>query len=183
MEVEIVVAIVSSSVAVLTAGASLVNSFIQGRKARVAQVVLANRVKTMDEMRVGFTNFIGLANKDAIKAAQNNPEVLKIFSDDLFLGYGKIKTYIKPFFPMDKELLKALDELYYCILAAFNGDEEKQNKLDGLREDFADKYLKYDWAYWRYIQRQREGNYMDSTDAFDKVYKEFMEELEKKNNK
>ncbi len=56
---------------------------------------------------------------------------------------------------------------------------KKQALLDGLKEDFADKYLKYDWAYWKYLQKQKEGNYMNSDDAFDNVYYEFIEEIKK----
>ena len=97
----------------------------------------------------------------------------------MFNGYGKIKTYIKPFYKIDNELLTALDKLYNSILCALNGGENSPTEIDDLSKDFADKYLVYDWAYWKYIQRQKEGNFMNSDDAFDNVYYEFKEEIKK----
>lgn len=179
MEIETVIAILTAGFAAVTSVISFTFSIIQGRRDRTRQVVLANRIKYMEEIREGFTLFIGLANVEAIKAAKNNSEVLKNFSSNLFTGYGKIKTYIKPFYQIDKSLLIALDNLYDCILSVLNGEDKNEPLLDGLREDFADKYLKYDWAYWKYIQRQKEGNFMNSDDAFDKVYYEFLEDIKK----
>lgn len=179
MDIEKIIAVVSACFAVITSVASFTFSFIQNRRARTREVILTNRIKYMDEIREGFTCFIGLANAEAIKAAKNNSEVLKNFSDNLFKGYGKIKTFIKPFYKIDKELLDSLDKLYYGILSALNGAEENENSLDALREDFADKYLKYDWAYWKYIQRQKEGNFMNSDDAFDEVYYDFLKEIKR----
>lgn len=180
MNVETIIAIVTAAIAFLTSVASFTYNLVQNRKDRIQRVILDNRIKYMNEIRDGFTNLIGLANMGAIKAAKNNSEVLKNFSSSLFSGYGKIKTYIKPFYDIDRALLIALDDLYNCILAVLNGEDKDGASLDGLREDFADKYLKYDWAYWKYIQRQKEGNYMNSDDAFDNVYYEFTEEIEKK---
>lgn len=113
----------------------------------------------MNEIREGFTCFIGLANSEAVRHACNSPEIMKIYTSSLFNGYGKIKTYIKPFYKIDNELLTALDKLYNSILCALNGGENSPTEIDDLSKDFADKYLVYDWAYWKYIQRQKEGNY------------------------
>ena len=179
MKVETIIAIVTALIAFLTSVASFTYNLIQNRKDRVQKVILENRIKYMNEMREGFTNIIGLVNSEAINYAKSNKEVMKIFSQNLFNGYGKIKTYIKPFYKIDYELLTALDKLYYCTLSILNGSDENKNSIDGLREEFAEKYLKYDWAYWKYIQRQKEGNYMNSDDAFDKVYYEFIEEIKK----
>lgn len=179
MKVETIIAIITAGIALLTSVASFTYNLIQNRKDRIQRVILDNRIKYMNEIREGFTALIGLANADAIKLAQNNSDALKIYFQDLSNGYGKIKTYIKPFYDIDRELLDALDKLYYGILSELNGANDSANSIDALREDFADKYLKYDWAYWKYIQRQKEGNYMNSDDAFDKVYYEFLKELDK----
>ncbi|MCM1546398.1 MAG: hypothetical protein NC033_05105 [Clostridiales bacterium] len=179
MSVETIIAIITAGIAFITSVASFTYNFIQNRKERIQKVILENRIKYMNEIREGFSCLIGLANAETIKYAQNNSEAMKVFSENLFIGYGKIKTHIKPFYKIDKELLVALDKLYDCILSTLNGDNQPQTPIDGLREDFADKYLKYDWAYWKYIQRQKEGNYMNSDDAFDKVYYEFVEEINK----
>lgn len=180
MQVETIIAIITAAVAFLTSVASFTYNLIQNRKDRIQRVILDNRIKYMNEIREGFSCFIGLVNLESIKFAQSNKEVMKIYVDNLFKGYGKIKTYIKPFYSIDNELLTALDKLYYCTLSIINGAEENRNSIDGLREDFSDKYLKYDWAYWKYIQRQKEGNYMNSDDAFDEVYYQFLKEIDKK---
>lgn len=179
MKAETIIAIVTAAIAFLTSVASFTYNLIQNRKSRIQKVILDNRIKYMNEIREGFTNFIGLVNLDAINFAQNNKDVMKVYADNLFAGYGKIKTYIKPFYKIDHELLTALDKLYYRTLSVLNGADENKQAIDGLREDFADKYLKYDWAYWKYIQKQKEGNYMNSDDAFDDVYNEFIEEIRK----
>ena len=179
MKVETIIAIVTAAIAFLTSVASFTYNLIQTRKDRIQKVIWDNRIKYMTEIKEGFTSFIGLVNLEAIKFAQNNKDVLKIYSEKLFNGYGKIKTYIKPFYKIDYELLTALDKLYYCTLSVLNGADENKNTIDGLREDFADKYLKYDWAYWKYIQRQKEGNYMNSNNAFDEVYYDFLKEVDK----
>jgi len=177
MNAETVIAIITAGIALLTSIASITYNLIQSRKDRVQKVILENRIKYMNEIRDGFGSFIGLANAEAIKFALSNTEALNNFSGNLFKGYGKIKTYIKPFYKIDKELLISLDKLYYCILTVMNGTDKNIAELDALREDFADKYLKYDWAYWKYIQRQKEGNYMNSDDAFDNVYYEFVDSI------
>lgn len=182
MSIETIIAIVTAGIAFITSVASFTYNFIQNRKERVQKIILENRIKYMNEIRNGFSDFIGLANAKTIKYAKNNSEAMKVFSENLFVGYGKIKTYIKPFYKIDKELLVALDNLYYCILSTLNGDIKTETEIDNLREDFADKYLKYDWAYWKYIQRQKEGNYMNSDDAFDEVYYEFIKEINKNSN-
>lgn len=175
MNIETIIAIITAGIAFVTSVASLTYNFIQNRKDRVQKVILENRVKYMNEIREGFTSFIGLANLDAIKYAKSCPEVM----NNLFSGYGKIKTYIKPFYKIDKELLNALDKIYGIILSALNGEEINRAAFDELREDFSDKFLKYDWAYWKYIQRQKEGNFMNSDDAFDNVYCEFIKSIDK----
>ncbi|MDE7439854.1 MAG: hypothetical protein K2N23_05045, partial [Clostridia bacterium] len=177
MNIEGIIAVVSACFAVITSVASFTINFIQGRRERTRQVILTNRIKYMDEMREGFTSFIGLAHSDAIKAAKNNSEVLKSFSSNLFIGYGKIKTYIKPFYDIDRELLDALENTYKCVLSMLNGEKNDGAELELLRKDFEKKYLKYDWAYWKYIQRQKEGNFMNSDDAFDRVYYDFVKSI------
>lgn len=179
MSVETIIAIVTAGIALITSVASFTYNLIQSRKDRIQKVILDNRIKYMNEIRDGFADFIGSANIEAIKLAQSNSEVMKNYSKNLFSGYGKIKTYIKPFYKIDKELLIALDSIYNCILSVLNGNKENEKLIDDLREDFAKKYLTYDWAYWKYIQRQREGNYMNSDDAFDDVYYNFVEEINK----
>lgn len=179
MNVEAIIAIITAGIALITSVTSFTYNFIQNRKERIQKVILDNRIKYMYEIRDGFTNFIGLVNTRAIKFAQSNSDVIKIYSENLFSGYGKIKTYIKPFYKIDKELLTALDSLYDCVLSVLNGDEDKTKLIENLRDDFEDKYLKYDWAYWKYIQNQKEGNYMNSDNAFDNVYYNFVEELKK----
>lgn len=179
MDIENIIAVVSACFAVVTSAVSLTLNFIQGRRERTRQVILTNRIKYMDEIREGFTNFIGLANVGAIKAAKNNNDVLKSFTSNLFVGYGKIKTYIKPFYDIDRELLEALDKTYNCILAMLNGEVTDSAELEKSSKDFESKYLKYDWAYWKYIQRQKEGNFINSDDAFDNVYYDFVKSLPK----
>ena len=179
MNVETIIAIVTAGIAFVTSIVSFTYNLIQNRKNRIQKVILDNRIKYMDEIREGFTSFIGLANIDAIRFAQNNPDIMNTFSNNLFNGYGKIKTYIKPFYKIDKELLIALDNVYSGILSVLNGEEISRESFDKLREDFADKYLKYDWAYWKYIQRQKEGNFMNSDDAFDNVYYDFIANIDK----
>lgn len=179
MDIGNIVALVSACLAVATSVISLTLNLIHGRRERTRQVILTNRIKYMDEMREGFTNFIGLANVEAIKAANNNIEVLRNFTSNLFVGYGKIKTYIKPFYDIDRELLEALDKTYNCVLAMLNGEATDSAELEKLSKDFEMKYLKYDWAYWKYIQRQKEGNFMNSDDAFDNVYYDFVKSLPK----
>lgn len=177
MDIERIIAVVSACFAVFVSVASFVLNFIQNRRERTRQVILTNRIKYMDEIREGFTDFIGLANPEAIKAAKNHSEVLKNFSDRLFKGYGKIKTYIKPFYDIDRALLDALDKTYGCILRMLNGEKNDGRELQLLSKDFEIKYLKYDWAYWKYIQRQKEGNFMNSDDAFDSVYYDFVKTI------
>lgn len=178
MKLETIIAIITAAIAFLTSVASFTYNLIQTRKDRTQKVILDNRIKYMNEIREGFTNFIGLVNIEAIKLALSNQDVLKTYFEKLFIGYGKLKTYIKPFYKIDNELLASLDKLYFCVLSVINDNEENKNTIDELREDFANKYLKYDWAYWKYIQRQKEGNYMNSDNAFDQVYYEFTKEIE-----
>ena len=178
MNVETVIAIVTAGIAFVTSVATFTYNFIQNRKNRIQKVILDNRVKYMDGIREGFTDLVGLANSGAIKIAKASSDVKKIYCERLFDGYGKLKTYIKPFYKMDGELLVTLDALYARILDALDGEADAR-ELDALRESFADKYLKYDWAYWKYIQSQKEGNYMDSDEAFDNVYYEFVNGLDR----
>ncbi len=177
MSAETIIAIVTAGIALVTSVASFTYNFIQNKKDRVQKVILDNRIKYMYAMREGYSSLIGLANAGAINSLKNGDEVKKIYFEKLFSGYGQIKSYIKPFYSIDIELLTALDKLYSYILAMINGEENDDQKLEAYREDFSKKYLIYDWAYWKYIQRQKEGNYTNSDDAFDKVYEDFLEEL------
>ena len=179
MATEIIIAIATAAVALVTSIASIVHNRIQQKKDRVQKTVLENRVKYLVEIREGYSSIIGLSNIKTIRLAKNSPEVMEKFSEMLFTGYGKIKAHIKPFYEIDKELLISLDRLYDCILSALNGDEHEAGSLDELRESFSDLYLKYDWAYWKYIQSQRDGIFVDSDDAFDKIYYDFVEGIEK----
>ena len=177
MKIETIIAIVSAAIAFVTSIANLIYNIIQRRKDRTQKVVLDNRIKYLNEIREGYASFIGLANFESIKYAQNNIELMKIYFEKLLLGYGKIRTYLKPYYKIEKELLDTLDELYYCVLTVLNGKEVSKEFIAKLRDDFADQYLKYDWAYWKYIQRQKEGNFMDSDDDFDKVYNDLVEKI------
>ena len=177
MSIETIIAIVTAGIALVTSVVGFSYNLIQSRKDRVQKIILENRIKYMDEIREGFSSFIGLANTAAINSALKNSEAAKIYYEKLYTGYGKIKTYIKPFYAIDKELLVSLDALYFHMLKLLNGKGAKEAELDALREDFADKYLKYDWAYWKYIQNQKSGNYMNSDDAFDEVYFKFVNSL------
>lgn len=180
MSVETIIAIVTAGIALVTSAVSFSYNLIQNRKSRIQKVILDNRIKYLYGIREGFTDFIGLANAGAITAATHSEDIKKVFVTNLFSGYGKIKTYIKPFYEIDEALLKVLNETYFCILDILNGKSERAAEIDGLRESLEDKYLKYDWAYWKYIQSQKEGNFMNSDDAFDEVYYQFVKSLNKK---
>lgn len=177
MSVETIIAIVTSCIAFVTSVASFSYNLIQSRKDRIQKVILENRLKYLYEIREGFSEFIGLANIGAIKAANGNSEIKKAYFSSLFNGYGKMKTYLKPFYDIEKDLIKSLDALYNHILSLANGETDDAASLDTFLKDFSDKYHKYDWAYWKYIQLQKEGNYMNSDDAFDNVYYEFIEKI------
>lgn len=179
MSAELIIALVTAGIALITSAVTFSYGVIQNKKNRIQKIILDNRIKYMDEIREGFTAIIGLANTGAIKAVNNSPEAKKIYFQNLLYGYGKIKTYIKPFYKPDSALLNSLDNLYDCILCVLNGDVKKAAELEDLKKDFEDKYLIYDWSYWKYIQKQKSGNYMDSDDAFDEVYDEFLKSLEK----
>ena len=133
----------------------------------------------MDEIRDGFSAIIGLANETVITLAKTESPILKTYTEKLLYGYGKLKTLIKPFYEIDKELLISLESLYETILSALVGDTNAVKQINCLRDDFSDKYLKYDWAYWKYIQSQKDGNYVNSDDAFDKIYYDFVEKVNK----
>lgn len=180
MNIEIIIAIVSAAIAFVTSVSNFAYNIIQHRKDRTQKVILENRIKYMNEIREGYSNFIGLADIESIKYAQNNHEVMKIYSDKLFTGYGKIKTYLKPFYKIEEALLAKLDELYNRMLSALNGKEKNTDSIAELREDFTDKFLKYDWAYWEYIQRQKEGNFMNSDKDFDQVYNDLIKRINEK---
>ena len=179
MNVETIIAIITAGIAFVTSAATLTYNLMQSRKERVQKIILDNRISYMNEMRDGFANVIGLSNAKAIALAKADANVMKTFSQKLFGGYGKIKAYIKPFYKIDKALLDALDSLYDCILALLEGNAEAADSIDALREAFADKYLKYDWAYWKYIQSQRNAGYINSDEDFDKIYYQFVDTVEK----
>lgn len=179
MNVETVIAIITAGFAAITSVASFTFNFIQGRRDRTRQVILTNRIKYLDEIREGFTLFIGAASIQAIKAAKDNSEVLKNLTGNLFTGYGKLKTYLKPFYDIEKKIINYLDDTYVCVLSMLNGEKCDEKEFESLRKNFENEYLKYDWAYWKYIQRQKEGNFMNSDDAFDDVYAEFVAALPK----
>ena len=179
MNVETIIAIVTAGIAFITSVASFIYNLSQSRKERVQKIVLSNRITYLNEIRNGFTCIIGLCNLKAIRLAKENKDVMKVFSEKLFSGYGRLKAYIKPFYQIDEELLVALDDLYNCVLSSFYDDEIDAESIDRLRNVFTDKYAKYDWAYWKYIQWQKNGKYINSDDAFDKVYNEFVKEISK----
>ena len=180
MEPELIITIVTAGIALITSAVSFAYTFIQNKKERIRKIVLDNRIRYMNEIRQGFTDIIGLSYPAAIKLAKNNNETMKSYAEKLFNGFGKIKTYLKPFYKIDKEVLHALDCLYTNILSALHDNDETTQDIDKLRNDFADKYLKYDWAYWKYIQQQKDGKYKNSDDDFDKVYYDFIKSIEKK---
>ena len=177
MNWEIIIAIVTAGIALVTSVVSFTLNVINAKKDRVQKVILENRIKYLYEIRAGFSDLIGLADSSAIKLAKSNSEAAKAFYSRLFTGYGKIKTYIKPFFSMDRELVEALDRLYEQILAELNGAKVSKT-LGVLREDFKDKYLKYDWAYWLYIQEQKSGVYINSNTSYNKTYEKFIDNLD-----
>ena len=174
---ETIIAIVTAGIALITSIATFSYNVMKSRKDRIQKVILDNRIKYLNEIRDGFTNFIGLCNIKSINLAKNNPDIMKIFADRLFVGYGKIKTFIKPFYQIDKELLASLDLLYESILSRLCDKDDTD--IDALRNSFAEKYLTYDWAYWKYIQRQKDGVYLDSDKAFDVVYNDFVQSIKK----
>jgi hypothetical protein len=95
MSVKTIIAIITAGIALITSVTSFTYNFIQNRKERIQKVILDNRVKYMYEIRDGFTNFIGLVNSRAIKFAQSNSDVMKIYSENLFSGFGSISRIRK----------------------------------------------------------------------------------------
>ena len=174
MSAENIIAIIAAAIALCTSAAGIIYNLIQNKKAGIQKIILENRITYMYEIRKGFTDFIGLANAAAVKAVKNNSEASKIYYANLFNGYEKIKTYIKPFYDIDRRLLDVLDKTYFCILSMINGETDDETELDKLREELCHNYLTYDWAYWKYIQDQKECIYVNSDDAFDKVYEQFI---------
>ena len=177
MNVETVIAIVTAGIAFLTSIVSFTYNLIKVRKERVQKVVLENRIRYMNEIREGFTSIIGVCDAKAIKLARADTNVMKIYTEKAFCGYGKIKTYLKPFYKIEKDILLSMDRLYDAILTALSGNEPILNDIAELRDDFADRYLKYDWAYWKYVQSQKDGRYVDSDGAFDTIYDHLIEDI------
>lgn len=174
MKVETIISIVTAGIAFITSILSFSYNIVQANKARIQKVILENRIQYLHEIRDGFSCFIGLCNTEAIEFAKSDSNVMKSYAEKLFIGYGKMKTHIKPFYEIDKELVNLLDTLYSCVLSELNGNSEEVAQLDVLRELFSSNYLKYDWAYWKYIQAQKDGRFLNSDDAFDKVYYDFI---------
>ena len=179
MEVETIITIVTASLAFITSAWNLIYNINKGKKERIDKVILSNRIEYMREMRSGFSSMIALCSAGAVSLAQKDVEVRKVFIEKWFSGYGKIKTLLKPFYNIEKEILVALDALYSYVLVALNEKKEDLGEMDRLRGDFADKYLTYDWAYWKYIQEQKDGKYINSDDDFDKIYRQLVEDIDK----
>ncbi len=95
MSVETVIAIVTAIIAFCTSVASFTYNLIQNRKNRIQKIILDNRIRYMNEIREGFTNFIGLTNVKAINLAKSNADITANFTQKLFYGYGKNKNLHK----------------------------------------------------------------------------------------
>ena len=177
MEIENIVTIIAAVLAFVASALSLLYNVNQAKKDRIQKVVLNNRIEYLKGSRSGFSSLIALCTADAVKLAQKDPEIMKVYVDKWFCGYGQIKTYLKPFYAVEKDILNALELLHTFVLSALYEKRQDLSELAKMRDDFVGKYHVYDWAYWKYIQEQKNGKYINSDDDFDTIYDQLSEEV------
>ncbi len=76
-----------------------------------------------------------------------------------------------------------MDLLCETLMKALNDDYGKSGEIGELRKNLETRYLKYDWACRKYIQRRKDGSYMNSDDAFDNAFYEFEKRSDAKNGR
>ncbi|NCA92944.1 hypothetical protein EOM82_06855 [bacterium] len=173
----VLIALIPASLAFVAAAASLAYSFLKGKQDNVLKIVTEGRIRYLAGIREGYAAFIGLTHIEIIESAQAFKAKDYPYLNFLAISYGKIKSYIKPFYEIDATLLQSLDKLYLLVLQTFSGVIVDKDELPKERVRFEKLFAQYDWAYWLYIQRQANGKYIDSKNSYDEEYTKLLESL------
>lgn len=145
METAIIVALIGSTVAVVTSFISGVYSYMQNRKRNFIDVVTSERMKWMGALREDVAEFLGLAYKQVEEESfLTNHQVSNWLA--LRTAAAKVRLRLNPLeqdAPYDKRMLKVLDQVMApsserCMVADIDGF------IIGFELD-AQAYLKIEW--------------------------------------
>jgi hypothetical protein len=145
--------------------------------------VTSGRIKYLDEIRKANGFLLGLIDRDTIKflaKTQKTDKCCESYLVSLNTEVGKLKTYFKPFYPIEQAIISALDALVeQCTAQFLSPEQELGTELNTAAKRYNTLYAQYDWAYWQYIQKQADGKFLNSSVQFDKVYGELAKEMKK----
>jgi len=172
MDSGIIAAFVASGFAVLTSIINIIVSSINAKKNSNIEIIVKTRIIYLQELRHVNAKFISMANLNFIS---NNTKKNELFIIKDFLeSVSKLKTLLKPFYPIEKRLIELIDSIENDTIVLFNGGVDN-NLIVKLKNDimiYTKLFNQYDWVYWQYIIKQADGRFKNSNSDFDEIYEE-----------
>jgi hypothetical protein len=172
MDSGIIAAFVASGFAVLTSIINIIVSSINAKKDSNIKVIVKTRIIYLQKLRNVNAKFISMANLNLIS---NNTKKNELFIIKDFLeSVSKLKTLLKPFYPIEKRLIELIDSIENNTIMLFNGDVDN-DLIVKLKNDimiYTKLFNQYDWVYWQYIIKQADGRFKNSNSDFDEIYEE-----------
>jgi len=168
------VAIVAAVIALVTALVNAIMYLNSSKKSAVLKVIVETRIGYLQSLRNANATFIGIANPDVVLHCAKIASTEYIYPKDLADAVGSLKTLLKPFYPIERELIEKIDSIESGCLDLFMKGEAR-GSTESLRNELATytkMFAQYDWAYWQYIIKQADGKFKNSNVDFDEVYKE-----------
>jgi bifunctional ADP-heptose synthase (sugar kinase/adenylyltransferase) len=172
MDSGIIAAFVASGFAVLTSIINIVVSSINAKKDSNIEVIVKTRIIYLQELRYVNAKFISMVNLNLIS---NNTKKKELFIIKDFLeSVSKLKTLLKPFYPIEKRMIELTDSIENDTITLFNCDVDN-DLIVKLKNDimiYTKLFNQYDWVYWQYIIKQADGRFKNSNSDFDEIYEE-----------
>jgi len=172
MDSGILAAFIIAGFAVITSVINILTSRVNAKKNSNISFIVDTRINYMQKLRNANAIFIGIANPNVILNCIKNNSLTLL--KDFVESAGILKTLLKPFYPIEKRMIDLINSIENNSIKMFN---------DGIDNNIFEKnnidltlYIKlfnqYDWSYWQFIMSQADGQYKNSNNDFDKLYKE-----------
>ncbi len=184
MDTALLVCLITSSLSILTFVVTFIFNLSSNKSNNTKDIIVKQRVKTLDNYRCSCKDFLALIKPEVIDDFKKNKEKKMIYTLELSKAKSSLDLILKPFFETEEKINNLTDKIVkLCFLYYSNPNEKSKLEIEELSNELLVLFSLYDWAYWRFIQEQKDGILKDDNGSFDKNYNDVLESvvsLEKK---
>ena len=169
----VIAAIITSSLAMTLGVITTIISTMRQNKSMIA----AERIKNVDNLRKSNIAFTSLVEIPVIHCNFKN-STQQNYVTALCAAVSALKTWIKPLYSLEKELISLIDDLRkLCLQELDNYNSINTEEFEKMRVKYDLKFALFTHTHWKIVQKDYDKRFKKSPHRFMSIYTELKKEL------